>query len=151
MTKEKLAEKLNGVDVSTSNEEYTEILNLAKKYGLVIVTGYSDDLIEFEGAFTDEGDCYQGDTFYVNKEGIHRRPDIEKYDDTEEGEEKYHAAFSAYLKGRKHTRAIVAEWCVIPGYSWSYTTSLPHATFNAAYSDDKTFCRGIVIDINDIT
>lgn len=34
-----------------------EELQLAKDNRIVIVTGASDDLVELEGAITDEGDC----------------------------------------------------------------------------------------------
>ena len=37
-----------------------EEIAIAKENGFVIVTGASDDLVELEGAITDEGDCWEG-------------------------------------------------------------------------------------------
>lgn len=37
---------------------------IAKENGFVVVTGASDDLIEFEGAIEDEGSCYEGGETY---------------------------------------------------------------------------------------
>lgn len=42
-----------------------EELQLAKDNRIVIVTGASDDLVELEGAITDEGDCWEGGKIYV--------------------------------------------------------------------------------------
>ena len=63
MTKEELAEKLNGMEYRTDIPK--ELIEQAKENGLVVVYGYSDDLIEFEGAFYDEGSCYKGGKFLI--------------------------------------------------------------------------------------
>lgn len=70
MTKEQLAEKLNGRDCENSpflTEKETE---QAIKDGLVVIYGASDDLMEVEGAISDEGDCYDGGELLIDKEGI---------------------------------------------------------------------------------
>ena len=40
-------------------------LKCAEKNNLVIVTGYSDDLIELDGAIKQEGDCFNGENFHL--------------------------------------------------------------------------------------
>lgn len=42
-------------------------LKFAEKNNLVIVTGYSDDLIELDGAIKQEGDCFNGENFHLEK------------------------------------------------------------------------------------
>ena len=51
MTKEQLAELLNGVEVEPKKEHKAQ----AAEDGLVIVYGESDDLMMFEGAIYNEG------------------------------------------------------------------------------------------------
>lgn len=106
-------------------------LKVAKRSGIVIVTGASDDLIEFQGAIEDEGGCYDGGTVYFNKEGISQDGETEGY-----------------------LNKIEAVWCgkrddkdnVI---SWSYETDIPHETF-MIYEDGEPYCEGIVFSINDL-
>lgn len=47
-----------------------EELLIAKDNGFVIVCGASDDLMEFYGAITDEGDCFEGGTVWFNRERV---------------------------------------------------------------------------------
>jgi len=42
---------------------------------------------------------------------------------------------------------IEAVWCK-GGYTWSYETNIPHATFDI-YDEGEKYCKGIVFDIND--
>jgi hypothetical protein len=36
------------------------------------------------------------------------------------------------------------------GYSWTYKTDIPHATFDI-FEDGEKFCRGIVFDIKSLS
>ena len=67
MTKKELAEKLNGRQYGDSFED---VLEDAKQSGLVMVTGASDDLMEFAGAFRDEGGCFDGGRVYFDCDGV---------------------------------------------------------------------------------
>jgi hypothetical protein len=68
MTKEELAAILNDREYGA---EITEIeAKLAKKDGLVVVFGHSDDCVEFRGAIEDEA---YGDSILVSKDGIYQR------------------------------------------------------------------------------
>lgn len=73
MTKEQLAERLNGR--SYCNEITTDEEAAAISAGLVVVFGASDDLIEFRGAINDESDCYDCGTVRVNHGGILNQSD----------------------------------------------------------------------------
>lgn len=115
----------------------------AKENGLVVVYGASDDLIEFEGAFRDEGSVYDGGTVRVDAEGV--LPDNADDLDTEEERERYY-----YRKGRSKT--IEALWCDEVnggGFDWAYRTDIPHATFNVM-DGDEPYCCGIVFALAEL-
>ena len=109
-----------------------EELQIAKDNGFVIVCGASDDLMEFYGAITDEGDCYDGGTVWFDKERVVDTP------------------------ATTGDRCIEALWCDADAkdengnvITWTYKTDIPHETF-MIYEDDETYCRGIVFSINDL-
>lgn len=126
MTKKELAEKLNGREYGDS---FSDVLEEAKASGLVIVTGASDDLMEFEGALRDEGNCYDGGPVYFDKNGVS-------------------------LDGTKRDNVIEAVWDDgtnadgVPA-TWTYKTDIPHEEFNI-WEDGELYCVGIVFSIEDI-
>lgn len=63
-----LAEKLNGIEYGDRIAE--DHLNFAKENNLVIVTGYSDDNVEFEGAIYEEVPAYNGTYIALDSSGI---------------------------------------------------------------------------------
>ena len=64
MELKEFAKMLNGKEYEYP--QFTkEELQIAKDNGFVIVSGASDDLVELEGAITDEGDCFDGGRLYV--------------------------------------------------------------------------------------
>ena len=67
MTKKELAEKLNGRQYGDS---FKDVMEDTMASGLVIVTGASDDLMEFQGAIEDEGGCFDGGEVYFDKNGV---------------------------------------------------------------------------------
>lgn len=105
-----------------------EELQIAKDNGFVIVCGASDDLMEFEGAITSEGDCYDGGTVWFNKDGVIDAPAV------------------------VGDRCIEALWCDPDAkdengrqITWTYKTDIPHETF-MIYEDDEVYCQGIVFE-----
>lgn len=137
MTAKELAEKLNGrlVSEEISSEEAKE----AKEAGLVVVYGYSDDNMEFEGAIHDEVGCYDGGDAYVTPNGIldpnggcGMRADCD-------------FARSAFAQAKK----ISAHWGEGEA-TWSYETDIPHETFDIFDDDGSLFCRGIVFSVEDL-
>lgn len=102
-----------------------EEIQIAKDSGFVIVCGASDDLMEFYGAITDEGDCFDGATVWFNRERVTDGPI------TTAG------------------RCIEALWCKEDDITWTYKTDISHETF-MIYEDDEKYCRGIVFRIEDV-
>lgn len=127
MTLKEFAEKLNGTEYNGYPIFSKEDIGIAKENGFVIVTGASDDLMEFEGAVEDEAGCFDGGKVYISKNGV------------EEDKTK---------------NVINALWCeaedengvVIP---WAYETKIPHETFYVIDAGE-VYCRGIVFKLEDI-
>lgn len=137
MTKEELAATLNG-------REYTEEItdaeaDNAKTAGLVVVFGASDDLMEFRGAIYDEQGAYNGGTALVDANGL--LPEREQIDDDEKLED--------FFKRRKTAHKIEALWCKEAGYSWTFKTKIPHASFEVVEGAEK-YCRGIIFALKDV-
>lgn len=127
MTLKEFAEKLDGTECNGYPIFSKEDIEIAKENGFVIVTGASDDLMEFEGAIEDEAGCFDGGRVYISRNRV---------------EEK------------KTKNVIEALWCqaedengvVIP---WAYKTKIPHETF-LVMDAGEVYCRGIVFDVNDV-
>jgi hypothetical protein len=108
----------------------------AKADGLVVVFGASDDLMEFRGAIHDEVGCFNGGTAYVTPAGLLTN---DCNDDR----------CPHFAKLRDKAATIQAGWCEEEGYSWTYSTETPHATFEIM-EDGEPFCRGIVFALADV-
>jgi hypothetical protein len=131
MTAKELAEKLDGtaypVRISPTD------VDAAKRNGLVIVYGASDDLMEFEGAVNDEVGCYEGGTAYLTNTGLL--------------ENKCEDGCPYFAELKRDSARIVAVWNE-DGCSWQYRTSIPHETFTVM-EDGEIYCRGIVFGLAD--
>ena len=135
MTATELAARLNGREYRneiTANEE-----RMAKDAGLVILFGASDDLAEFSGAIDAEVGCFDGGELFLLDGSVH-----------EFGVCSCEHAIRADERARKRGRLIRAIWGGPEGYSWSYQTDIPHATFDVM-EDGEPYCRGIVFAIAD--
>ena len=121
MTAEQFAARLTGR--AYGNEITTADAAEAKRAGLVVVYGASDDLMEFEGAIYDEVGAWEGATVYVRRDGT--------------------------VADEPPGACIDALWCAEPGYSWTYRTELSHATFEIV-EDGEPYCRGIVFRMEDL-
>lgn len=138
MTKEEIANMLNGIEYCA---DYSDIAKQAKDNGFIIVSGASDDLVEFDGAIRDEGGSFDGGDVYFDRKGVAQ-------------------------DGEKLANKITAVWCGKVGnkpagdleefqaengkvIAWAYKTDIPHATF-MMYEDGEPYCRGIVFSIEDV-
>jgi hypothetical protein len=138
MTKEMLAAQLQGL--SYRAEPSKVLLSTAYAAGLVIVYGASDDIIEFRGAWCEEYGAGNGETFLLTPDGVFDNDAcIDACIYYREAQDK------AIREGSKLT----ALWCEEEPYSWTYKTTLPHATFEI-YEDDKPYAKGIVFALADI-
>lgn len=146
-TKEELAALLSGRPYphEITRQEAAE----AYKAGLVAVYGGSDDLIYFSGAIADELGAGEESEFYLDEHGV-----LEGYESPEEWLESFRFGsptwedVEVFAERRKKARKITTHWNR-DGYSWTYETDIPHATFEIMDEGDK-YCRGIVFSIGDL-
>ena len=149
MTKEELAAKLDGMSYPLDLPK--ELTAAAKAARLVIVTGGSDDLIEFEGAIYDEAGApgevlIDPATFKLGQSS--KDPDrIER--DEEECLKKF-GVYEIALKKLAAMPSIECLWCEEEGYSWTYKTSITHATFDLWDDPETKYCRGLVFSLDDL-
>ena len=135
MTKETLAASLDG-------REYplrfgADELKAAKDNRLVIVTGASDDLVEFEGFVSDEFGA-PGEYFF-NSAGI-----LPEHDDDD-----CDCRFCGYKEAVKGARKVELVWDAPDEPAWTIKTDIPHANF-IVNEDGEPFCRGIVFSMDDL-
>jgi hypothetical protein len=138
ITKEEMAARLDGRKIGrevTSQDRTDAIAS-----GLVIVYGASDDLMEFVGTIDDEVGCCDGGTAWLDAGGL--LPDRSEID-----EEDLHRMWE-HVTREKRARKITAVWAE-EGYSWTYRTDIPHATFEVT-EDGEPYCRGIVFALADL-
>lgn len=138
MDKHELAKALNGIEYGEGIK--TTILNEAKSNGLVIVTGYSDDNMEFAGALENEYGCYGGGDIYFTKDSTEVTE--EDFDTISEMEDRLG------IKITLPVNKITAVFCG-GDTTWSYETAIPHSTFKM-YEDKELYCIGIVFNLNDL-
>lgn len=136
LTKEQMADRLNSREYGSEIDSDEQ--RIAKESGLVVIYGASDDLCEFDGAISNEGDCYNGGTFYLSRAGL-----LEPHD-----EKECECDHCGYKSKKAQCAKVEAVWGE-DGYSWTYRTDIPHATFDIG-EDGEKYCRGIVIDIADL-
>ncbi|MBE5976040.1 MAG: hypothetical protein E7251_15730 [Paenibacillaceae bacterium] len=129
MDKKELKRLIDGRQYSY--EPFRDVRQAAKEAGLVIVSGASDDLMEYDGAIYDEHGCFEGGVIYFDRQG-------------------------AFDSDGYATNKIEALWCDKSALdengnviTWTYKTDIPHETF-MIYEDGEPYCRGIVFDLEDV-
>lgn len=133
LSKELLAGLLTGREYLS--EMFKEEEQQAKAAGLIVIFGASDDLMEFRGFVDDERDAPT--IVLIDAKGLLPfREDIEHDDE----------ALQDYFARAPQVRAVDALWAKEDGYSWTYRTDVPHATFEIVEGGEP-YCRGIVIDV----
>ncbi|MBP5444380.1 MAG: hypothetical protein IKI90_08510 [Treponema sp.] len=135
-TKDFTVEQFTGlVDRTDAEDPFpSSLINCARRNGLVIVSGYSDDLLELGGAICDEGDCFNGGQFHLVKES-------DKW--------KLQAGSGMYNN-------IKAKWCegketdeFGEPIRWTYDTDIPHSDFFMTFRGEP-YCKGFVFDVRDL-
>lgn len=118
-----------GREITSSEEKQ------AKKDGVLIFFGYSDDNIEVRGVSNEEVPAYNGTEIRVNDDG---------------GVTEDHDCDCKYC-GYKNTPSVSihADWCKSDQFSWTFRTEVPHWSFDIQ-EDGEPFCRGIAVDVADI-
>ncbi len=133
MTPKEAAEKLNGNQYRS--EGTPDLFKAMKAAGLVVIYGASDDLMEIEGAASDEIGAYGGGTAYFTREGLYRA----RCEDDDCPHE---------MEKRDQCATVEAKWDD-GGFSWRYETIIPHEKF-IIYEDDEPYCEGIVFALKDV-
>ena len=135
-TKEQFAAMLNGREYGSEITPAEE--REAKKSGLVVVLGYSDDNVEMRGCINDEFGAYDGTTLKLAG-GVC----LESHDECG-------CKYCGYEAIAKNGKVIEAIWDG-PGAAatWTFKTDIPHATFMVT-EDGELFCQGIVFDFSEI-
>jgi len=131
---QQLAAQLNGREYLHEIEPHEEAS--ARRDGLVVVFGASDDLMEFRGAINDELGAYEGTTAHLTRLGL-----IENDCDDD--------ACPHFKRAKARASTIVAKWHDNGPYSWTFETAIPHAKFKI-FEDGKPYCRGIVFALEDV-
>lgn len=132
MTKELLAKQLNGSEYPLRIDN--ELIHVMRDNNLVVVYGYSDDIMCFVGAINDEVDCYEGGEAYIFGGGLL----FFECDDN-------YPKCPYKTKLRQQAEKIEALWDQ-QGYCWIYKTDIPHAVFDVI-EDKEKYCRGIIFKI----
>lgn len=133
MTKEELAQKLNGRKIGEEMSLDDEID--ARESSLIVIFGSSDDLAEIRGIINDEVSVYDGNIIpFLNGDLFKKECDNDECPHEE------------WMLERAYT--VKAKWCD-GDISWTYETEIPHVTFDIL-EDDEIYCRGIVFNKSEI-
>lgn len=137
MTAKELAASLNGrdYDMRFSREER----EAAKDSGLVVVYGFSDDLLEFDGAIEDEFGAWNGTDVHIKDGHLLKEPNCSEW-------QREECEFYNHCTGNYKT--ISVEWNRSGGPAWTINTEIPHEKFEII-DDGEVFSVGIVFDIKD--
>ena len=133
MTPQEAAARINGNQYRS--EVPKGLAEALKDAGLVAVYGASDDLMEFEGAISDEIGCYGDGIAYLTPTGL-----LKNDCDSDE--------CPHFAKMKESAPFITAKWDD-GGFSWRYETTIPHAKF-IIKEDDDNYCEGIVFALADV-
>lgn len=137
MNKEQLAEILNGR--TYGDEIAPEEIKQARKDGLLVVYGVSDDLVEFDGLFGDEIGAFNGTEFAIDEIGV-----MPRWEDVSDDED--HA--EQYFKRKGQGKKVKAIWGGSAA-AWTFETEIPHAKFTIT-DEGEPFCIGMVIERKDL-
>jgi hypothetical protein len=140
-TAKEIAAELNGMEYPADIP--SAVAKRAKEYGLVIVYGASDDLMEFEGAIHDELGSWEGKQAKVDSEGL-----VPEFDQIEMDRYDSKDKLREYFRRENGGKVIEALWCKEGDYSWTFKTEIPHETFEIV-EDGEPYCRGIVFSLAD--
>lgn len=146
MNTKEWAEKLNNCEYG--DELSDEDKELLEKDGIVAVFGYSDDLMELEGAIYDEYEAYDEKTYYWFGKSFVSNDRINEFLD-EVDDEFY--AFKPILeplfrnnKEQSWIRTKHGKDC-----QFEYKTNIPCEWFNVM-EDGELYCKGFVFNKNDL-
>jgi len=155
-TIEDLARLLDGNEYRDElrNEYNINVYDLCKEKGWVIAFGASDDLLELEGAISDEFGAWDGCIAQFYKEGSYY-PEYEEEDTYRKAKEDiFYPIEESVLKHTKETNykdTVVIEslWCPSgTDMSWQINVAgAPFVKFNVM-EDNEVYCEAAIIDMS---
>lgn len=137
MTHETLAALITRNEYGKEISAYLE--DEAKKNGLVVVFGYSDDCMEFRGAIDAEVGAYEEGTVFITQGG-------QLLPEPECGAENC----PYFLAAKEASQSVKAIWHDDGGPCWTYETDIPHSTFDV-FENGELYCVGIVFSVNHLS
>lgn len=137
------ASKLDGREYRSeiSNDECRQ----AKRAGLCVVFGYSDDNVELRGVIKDEVPGYEGAKFTVDKAGP-----LVPWDRFIEDRPSQQEAAAWFSRAVGENVRIDAKWDH-DGYSWFIDADASEKAYFDIVEDGEKFCRGVVFRFADPT
>jgi hypothetical protein len=134
MNAKELAQSLNGREYGRELIP-REVTEQARRDGLVIVYGASDDLVEMEGAINDE---FGFGPIYLTPEGLLK-------DECENESCPY------YAEATKKAAVIEGIWHDEKrnDYCWTFKASFPVEPFDVM-EDGEKFCQGVIFALADV-
>ena len=115
---------------------------IARENRLVVIFGCADGNMQFRGAIRDEIDSESDEDpvwfIFVHPDGYIMR-----------GDHSCNCNYCNFTELQGKAKEVEALWFAEPGYSWTYRTEIPHATFEV-FDGANTYCRGIVFSLDDV-
>lgn len=140
MTPKEAAAMLDGVEYVHPLEAKLKVMKAAlMAAGLVVAYGASDDLLEFEGAVSDEIGAWNGTKVPFGPDGVIAN-------ECDEAECPY---FAKFIASAPKIEAIWGPKDVEGDPSWLVTTAIPHERFRIM-EDGAVFGIGIVFNLSDV-
>ena len=147
LTKEKLAELLDGFDVL--NLDMHEIPTNMEVWSsnLVVLYGHDDEIIVSRGAIHDEWNRLECTQFALVLPG----EQIDDEEDVTNVDIPGLFMLSDEYDQSDNPRLITVQYCSLDNTiaDWEFDTVLPHATF-LLNKGGKPFCKGMVIDLDEV-
>lgn len=156
----KIKNELNNIDKKTFNKKVDEIAASVREDNIVIIYGYSDDIVEFDGAIIEELDCYGAADFfidYIDRHCYYLFPQ----DFVDHATEYINSDYEDTLPLidellQEHIKKIIklkAAYCgKFNKDGWGFELELPESTkidydtFNVL-EDGEVFIKGLIIDL----
>lgn len=123
-TTEALAKLLDGHNLEEGMTKF--VLKIARENKLVIVSAIGDDVVVFNGAFSDEVDCFRGGKIFMDKDGTYTKQSLDRT-----------------------RKEINVFWEKNRTYLWKFLTLIPHHKYSIK-REGRNFCEGIIFSMNDI-
>lgn len=142
MTVKEIADKLNSFKLKygfsgTDQGNFDSMVSEAKKNGIVIALGLSDDILMLEGSLHEEFGANNGRKIVIDSKGVI--------------ENRCSSSPCPYFKEKisKAKHYVEAVWCPEDkDVSWEIKSNIPHETFTIM-EDGEIFCIGIVFKFKD--